>query len=254
MLYFLVPLRPKETSFNWRIVQDCFKKTIQSVLNQTDLSCHLVVVCHQFPFDDLRNQPNITVIEANIPIPKTLEEQMTDKTEKKKIGLDYIYNNCNKNDFVMLLDADDIVANKVTTHINNNLNSPGFYIPKGYKYYFDQNKIIPLQALFFDRRLHFHKMCGSSLIFNLSIVPKEIIIGSHMNAVENCKKAGYPLKPIPFRAAIYVCDTGNNHMAQRFPKKRNPLKRLKSKFYDWYLVTFNPKYKQDLKYFPTSFK
>lgn len=47
MIYFLIPLRSKESSNNWERVVSNFNRTLDSCFNQTNDDFKVVVVCHQ---------------------------------------------------------------------------------------------------------------------------------------------------------------------------------------------------------------
>lgn len=218
----MVPLRAKAVSKNWDIEMDCFKNMLDSVLSQTDDSFHLVLVCHDIPPNFDTHLPNVSVLSLDTPIPENLNEQMKDKAIKKKIGLDYIMEIAGENSYVMLLDADDIVCNRLSDFVKKNSGPAGWYFAKGYRYSYSTGKIIPAQSFFGKKR--FDETCGSSTIVKLNSNTSEIILRAHNVIEKHCRESGYPLKELPFRGAIHVLDTGNNHSRQVNYKKKYVIK------------------------------
>ncbi|MDR1761825.1 MAG: hypothetical protein LBR55_05190, partial [Bacteroidales bacterium] len=76
---------------------------------------------------------------------------------------------------------------------------------------------MPLQEIF--GRLRFDMVCGSSFIVKLNEKTKKAIVSGHDFVAESCKKAGFPLQKLPFRGAVYVINTGNNHSLLSVVKK-----------------------------------
>lgn len=213
MLYFLVPLRAKATSKNWDIEMECFKNMIESVFSQVDDSFHFVLVCHNTPKIMNTYLSKASVIEVNIPIPQTLADQAIDKKEKLRIGLDYIMSEMDEDTYVMPLDSDDIVCNKLSEYVKMNTGHTGWYLEKGYRLYYNTKKILPLQPVLGIN--HFYKVCGSSAILKLNQSTRQIFLKyRHREVKKRCKESGIPITKLPFRGAVYVYDTGNNRSIQ----------------------------------------
>ena len=49
MLYFIVPLRSRQSAVNWDKVVYDFNLTLKSILNQTDPDCRVIIACTDIP-------------------------------------------------------------------------------------------------------------------------------------------------------------------------------------------------------------
>lgn len=218
MIYFGIPLRSKTSSNNWDKVCILFNRTLWSVYNQTNPNFKIIVACHEKPKLDKNYDDRVEFIQVDIPFPKDLNEQMCDKGYKvhkiaKRIR-EY------GGGFTMIVDADDLISNKIVEFVlNNKTNLYGWYIKSGYILYLDkmQLKYAPkfpsgsnciinyTQELLPDNMENAWKASNET---NLYIVIKGHSVTTKKNA---CADIGRPIRPFPFKAAIYVLGTGDNH-------------------------------------------
>ena len=218
MLYFVIPLMSKKVAKDWEMVSTLFNRTLWSCYNQTDSDFKIIVACHEIPeltkkYDE--RVEFIQVSEEECPIPKTQDEKMVDKGYKthtlamrlRELGGGY----------AMMVDGDDLVSCHLAEFIKKHPNENGFYVKTGYVYFVgnDYMKVLPKFS------------SGSACIVNYSVddLPDKypnamtancdanewIIRKRHGGVVPACEKAGRPLKPIPFKAAVYVLGSGENH-------------------------------------------
>lgn len=218
MLYFLIPLMSKKVAKDWNMVSTLFNRTLWSCYNQTDSNFRIIVACHEIPeltrkYDD--RVEFIQVTEEEAPIPKTQDEKMIDKGYKthtlamrlRKLGGGY----------AMMVDADDLVSCHLAEYVNEHPHENGFYVKTGYVYFVgdDYMKVLPKFS------------SGSACIVNYAVddLPEKypekmtancdanewIIRKCHGGIVPACEAAGRPLKPLPFKAAVYVLGSGENH-------------------------------------------
>jgi len=220
MFYFLIPLRSKESSKDWNIISKLFNNTITSVCNQIDPDFKIIIAYHDLPEIDNVCKKHLELIKVPYPSPENYDQQMLDKYYKKRFMMERV--RAYGGGYVMFMDADDLISNRITEYINKDDNRQGYYINKGYEYNLDTStlKIAP----------KFHKLCGSSYIIyyrkdelphkaeflgysfkNDDREKKYLFDYSHniWNSLA-CKQSKY-LKPIPFKGAIYVINTGDNH-------------------------------------------
>ena len=119
--------------------------------------------------------------------------------------------------YAMMVDGDDLVSCHLAEFIKKHPNENGFYVKTGYVYFVGDNymKILPKFS------------SGSACIVSYSVddLPDKypdimtancdanewIIRKRHGGVVSACEKAGRSLKPIPFKAAVYVLGSGENH-------------------------------------------
>ncbi len=210
MLYFITPLRAKAASKNWEVEMECFERMYNSVLGQTCDDYHFVLVCHDVPECINPASSKVSIIQLEGELPTTKREQSKDKTRKTDTGFDFVTTQSSgKDNFVMLLDADDLLNKHLVEYVSKHAQENGWYIGDGYEYSYSTGKIIPLQKIF--GRLRFDAVCGSSFIVKLNEKTAKAILSGHDFVAQNCAKAGFPLQKLPFRGAVYVINTGNNH-------------------------------------------
>ncbi len=218
MLYFVIPLMSKKVAKDWEMVSELFNRTLWSCYNQTDPDFKILVACHEIPvlkkqYDD--RVEFIQVSEEEAPIPTNQYEKMVDKGYKthtlamrlRELGGGY----------AMMVDADDLVSCHLVEFINKHQGENGYYVKTGYVYFVGDNfmKVLPKFS------------SGSACIVNYSIddLPEKypdvmtpncddnewIIRKRHGGVVPACKALKRPLKPLPFKGAVYVLGSGENH-------------------------------------------
>ncbi len=216
--YFGIPLRCKASSNDWENICLLFNRTLWSVYNQTNPDFKIIVACHEIPPLTKDYDNRLEFIEVDIPFPKNLDEQMSDKGYKlhsigKRIR-EY------GSGFTMIVDADDLVSRNIVDFVTKNRkNDFGWYVKNGYILYHDTGK--------FHYAPKFPSGSNAIINYTTDALPenmndaytpsspenKYIIIMGHSTEVKKqaCAKIGRPLKPLPFRAAVYVLGTGDNH-------------------------------------------
>ncbi len=220
MLVFVIPLQSKAVSKSWEKVSQLFEKCVQSVCRQTHPDFHVVVVCHDKP-DTTFKHSQLSYIEVDFPIPdinasikKDIQDQKrTDKGRKQLKGL------VAAQDFnpshTMLLDADDLVSNRLAELVHQNPQVHGWVFKDGYLYAHGSNWI-------YKKSGNFYKMCGSCNIIRNSVnnIPEnpEYDRGygyykfyiEHQKVNEVLARKGYALEVLPFPGAVYIIQTGEN--------------------------------------------
>lgn len=215
MIYFGIPLRCKAVSNNWENVEKWFNRTLWSVYNQTDNKFKIIVVYHDMPKLYKKYDNRVEFIKVKTKLPKNRHEMMIDKGYKvhtiamrvRELG----------GGFTMLVDADDLISNRIAEYVNKNIDKNGFTSKNGY-YYYEGNNYVKKGHRFPN---------GSSTIVKYEIedLPNKyydiethnndsnphIIRKNHGHIPRICKENGKPLSILPFMASIYVRNTGDNH-------------------------------------------
>ncbi len=239
MLYFVIPLRSSNTTADWPAIQQLLAQTLTSVDNQICKSFKCLVVCHEKPeaielpksceiIEAPFNPPNVDV--NHLDSENTLFEMHSDKGRKLILGLSVA--RTDPSAFVMFLDADDLVSNRLSELVSKNSSCNGWYFDLGYRW----NHQTP--NLFFPRKNFYHE-CGSSYILNAQLAPfpeqadyskdledyyiRRYVV--HAYVKENMEKLGFPLDPLPFVGAIYTFNK-HNFFASRFREKDSMLINL----------------------------
>jgi hypothetical protein len=154
----------------------------------------------------------VTYLEATFSKPRDGLEQMYDKRSKKIMLAEEI---CRRGGgYLMLLDSDDLVSNRLAEFVMQRDNKRGYVVDQGYIYDAHLRRL--------TRVCDFDRICGSSAILYLS--PADCrdpqfswreYVGDTWHAEFRTTSAdlGRPLEPLPFPAAIYVANNGENHSA-----------------------------------------
>jgi hypothetical protein len=239
MLYFVIPLRSANTTADWPAIQRLLARTLKSVDNQICKAFRCLVVCHEKP-DAIELPRTCEIIEApfkrpavnvsNLDSEEALFEMHSDKGRKLILGLSIVRSDPSA--YVMFLDADDLVSNRLSWLVSKHPNSNGWYFDTGYRW----NHQTP--HLLFPRQNFFHE-CGSSYILNAHLAPfpecadysknlddyyiRRYVV--HAYVKENMEKLGFPLDPLPFAGAIYTFNK-HNFFANRFRGKDSGLVTL----------------------------
>lgn len=244
--YFCIPLKSKQTASDWLLVENLFNKTIKSIYNQIADDYKILVACHEKPEIHMKVDSRIEFLLADYEPPKKIDKsidgkvqehsRMLDKTEKKDMLASRVKEY--GGGYVMFMDADDIVSNRLVAYVQNDNNVFGYIIKRGYEYSYKSSKI--------KYEFLFHRICGSSLILRLSEndLPSDediknrsgmfmkLMWRGHYYVEENAKNLHRPLKTLPFFAGMYVINTGQNE-SQIFGNigwKRKILRKMMPEF------------------------
>ncbi len=206
MLYFIVPLRSKQSSVDWNKVVYDFNLTITSILNQEDPKFKIIVACTDVPDHPSDERLEIMCVPS---IYQALEDGMHDKWNKiramcarvRQLGGGYI----------MPVDADDLVSNRIASLINQNPNEVGYIAKTGYEYDEKIGKI--------SFAPKFYNLCGTCAVIRCAVeeLPEHIedtrkypILAGHTRWKAVFEEMNTPLKPFPFKPVIYKINTGEN--------------------------------------------
>jgi hypothetical protein len=231
MITFITSIRHPLNCNSYDEIGRLLSQTLLSVLNQRDQDIRIIVVCNKIPPMFIEDD-RVEFIIVDFEPPSTHNGPVTglaacrrDKGSKYIVGL--IHAKQYKPDHIMFFDADDYIHCGIAAYCNARPTEPGWFIDKGYAY-----RDGGLTYTELDR---FNKNCGTSLIFRFdlldSFIPANLetssslaqilayvdeefltkILGAHPFAVDYFATRGHQLKPLPFRGAIYVRGTGENH-------------------------------------------
>ena len=207
--FFGIPFRSRAAANNWRRVCRLLDATLASVLQQNDPDLEILVACHEIPKLSTRD-PRVSFLFAPHATPRDRLEQMFDKRAKKIMLAE---ETCRKGGgYLMLLDSDDLVSKRLTEFVRTHDNKRGYVVSHGFSYDFRSRRLVPMDD--FDR------VCGSSVIVYLSSDDCEDnefdwreYVGDtwHADFRRRAAELLRPLDELPFPAAIYVRNTGQNH-------------------------------------------
>jgi len=227
MIAFITSLRHPQNSADYSKVESLLAETLHSLSAQDDDDYVIIVVGNKRPAFDLPRRVEYVAVDFPAPAPPSgprtnLESFVWDKGTKIGIGL--VAARKHRPDYVMIFDADDYVSRRLTGFTRANPGQAGWVIERGWIYshavgvYRTQND--------------FNRSCGTCHIVNFGAysVPESLsitatqsevasafgerlsrILGAHRDARSWLADAGWELRPLPFRGAVYNVDTGENH-------------------------------------------
>lgn len=249
MIIFLTTVRHPLNSFNYRKVEALLERMMLSVCNQTSSDFRLVIVCNQVPnFSFVPSKVDFVLVDFPPPSHQKganldINACWKDKGTKKFIGL--LHARQYSPEYVMFVDADDLVSNRIAEYVNSHTQENGWFLDKGY-IYGDGGVLVRWTN-------EFHMKCGSSHIINWELlnVPSHLpnqlsqeevlakvdpnffkkVLSIHRETLNYYMGLGLPTKPLPFPAGIWVLDTGENRSGKSLMSIGYPVsKRIKKEF------------------------
>lgn len=212
MLTFIIPVKSNKVSNSWEYFSKLFERTLKSVCNQTSNNFRVIVVCHEKP-NTAFEHPNLEFIYVDFEPPLLKPENQDkhyglkgeDKCKKILAGLEYIKKY--EQDYVMVVDADDCISNKLAAYVDAHKSKdiPGWYFKKGYIYR-EGDRFIYLN------KKNFNTLCGTCIIVKPSLLhhtfkrkPFLVYVHRTINLTENKS-----LRPLPIPGSIYSMGNGEN--------------------------------------------
>jgi hypothetical protein len=213
MLCFIVPVKSKRVSNDWAYFSKLVERTMRCLCNQDSPDFEIILVCHEVPDMNFSSE-KIHTIHVDFEPPHLKEEdtreegRMKKEIDKaKKIKFGEAYAKKFNPDFLMVVDSDDMISNKIVSYTEQqDKNSAGWYIEKGYNYKEGKN------FAFYKNRT-FNHLCGSTVIIRHDILGQLFINDPWLFYVHETTVLpnGEKLKPIPFPGGIYSIANGENH-------------------------------------------
>ncbi|MEO1134802.1 MAG: glycosyltransferase family 2 protein, partial [Cyanobacteria bacterium J06639_1] len=142
MLCFVMALKSKAVSKNWKLVSELFENTLYSAYNQIDPDFRIIAVCHEIPELKRDYDDRVELLSVDFPPPDGSIRAETMKDKWKKISVGLIRAGELNPDFVMLMDADDLVSRRLSQYVNQHKDSNGWIFDLGYKYQFGSQWIL----------------------------------------------------------------------------------------------------------------
>lgn len=231
MFYFITPLRAPALTLDWARTSKLFERTAASVFRQTMPDFRHIVICHEPPTLTRTYDDRLQFIKVDLPM-ETRPTQFTsqvypamsrDKVNKLLIGLGEARKRGAS--FVMLLDADDLVSNRLVEYVVSNPDADGWYVKCGWRYVYGQ----PWMTIADE----FNKVCSSCHVLSRRWfafpddpgrereVEAAFISQGHEQAVDALAALGAKLRQIPFRAVV-ATESGENMSIVKHIKPGEP--------------------------------
>ena len=261
MFTFIVPVKSAQVSSDWEAFSRLFERTLRSICNQKNGNFRVVVACQEIPniqFEDER----VEFLVVDFPPPTLVKDdweqnrQLKEGDKANKILVAYKKAIEYNPKYIMVVDADDLISNKIVDFaLKSEGDVPGWYIKKGY-YHKEGTKY-----LFLNRKA-FNKFCGSCIIIRQDLFPELVLQEPFLYYDHFTMKlpgSGINLIPLPFPGALYSMDNGENHFmsmdrAKYIVTKQmvrwNIVKGLWSKATKYSLRFITTNFKKSFGYYP----
>ncbi|MFD2917901.1 hypothetical protein [Psychroserpens luteus] len=228
MLVFVIPVKCKTIEKNWASFSRLLDRCIGSICNQSNTNFKVVVACHEIPETTYNNDPRVTFLQVDFAPPginTPLIPKEKDKGKKIKLATDYAKKLGAS--YIMVVDSDDCISNKICEFVNKNRDDSksGWYVKKGYLY--PEGKKYAYLNL-----KNFQTICGTCAI----IKPEHIDLMYGENFWFHHDRTKFSniasLEPLPFPAALYSMLNGSNiYLDVGEMKKRTEVKPSKKVFF-----------------------
>ncbi len=221
MIGFIIPFKRK-TDNNWEIECSNLKNTLNSVINQIDKNFKVFVIYSDSP-DFNFSHDSVEFVKFPYEFKSTNEiaklEKVVNPDFKEGIS-DKVYDHGKRLlygsfiakekgcEFIMPVDADDFVSNKLSEWVNLNKNNcTGWYIDKGFIKF-------GLSKILVKVKRNMNMINGSTHIIHVNLLPDQLMENINPSLMCFFSSHGYlttrlkhlkniDLVPIPFYAIIY---------------------------------------------------
>lgn len=215
-MFFCIPLLPRGKAADWALIGRLLDGTLRSLAGQTRGGFEVLLARHELPdgFDD--HGVPITHIEADYAPDLSRGSGSRDRGRKKRLMEREVARR--GGGYVMSLDADDRVSNRLVAHVEDVADPHGYVAETGWALSYASRQIAPLPGAWPGP---FSYYCGSCAVLKVS--PDDLEdrpgaywreLGSHVRWAKRSADAGRPLSPFPFPAVVYLQNTGENNHAK----------------------------------------
>jgi hypothetical protein len=195
------------------LLQELLARTIGNLAGQTSPKWRAILLCHEKPpiIDGLGLSEHLLCLEVGGDVPTTPHEMMEDKRRKTSIGIQEAFHRSSGDDWVCILDPDDLIHKDVTKFVMDHPVDGGWFISQGYA--------ATRRPKLVEQLDDFESVCGSSFFLRLKLWGNtlsdrgrlvDMVNRGHHLRRELFRGEGLPLEAIPFRAGIYTIETGDN--------------------------------------------
>lgn len=238
MLAFITSMRHPDNADDYGYNEKLLEATLRSLTQQSSQDYVVFVVGNRAPSFQLPSRVHFVEVDyappARVNGPHANREGFV-RDKGSKIGAGLIAARQYNPDWVMIFDADDFVHRDLVDFVHRHADAPGWVIQRGWIYSRARNG--------YRAQDGFNRTCGTSYVIPFSAydVPNSIdvgasqqeiidafgdvlpnIMGAHRNATSWHASRGRELRAVPFRAAVYHVDTGENHSRKALPGLIHP--------------------------------
>lgn len=213
---FAIPLISRARAENWDRVQETLRATLRCLERQSDPRWYAIICCQDRP-----ERVSFGERVRFVPFPQVLEGW--DKHAKAVHTRHWIANHLRGAGYYFALDADDLMHPDLVRYILTDDNRSGYLIEKGYMLDYATLDLAVLQPAdaAYPEATHFYRSCGSSSAIwfdfdcGADFLTALAARGNHRKVVRNMGYLGFDVGMIPFHAAVYVMNHGDNLRQKR---------------------------------------
>lgn len=224
MLAFIVPVKSKVVTSDWSYFSCLVNRSINSICNQSNQNFKVIVACHEIPKTDFDNDARVKFLQVDFEPPvlkeKGFNHWIKEEDKGKKIKFATEYAKTKGFSYVMTVDSDDCISNKISDFVHKNASekASGWYSNKGYLY--PEGKLYSYLNL-----KNFHTLCGSCVIIKPELIDFMYGENHHFDHSRTDFGNGLSLKALPFPGAVYSMLNGANHFLDNveMKKKQEPI-------------------------------
>lgn len=216
-LFFAVPLVSRRRAGDWATIEANLARTLAAFRAQTRGDWQ-AVVCGQ-------DRPDAGLFDDRVTfLPFAGSDKFYDKGDKRVALLRHIAATAGADGYYMQFDADDILHPRFAEHVLGDDNGRGYLIDRGW--------MADVAAGLFARlapkaaggasSIPFNRYCGSSSAIRVDFRPgargsRALLakLRAHGRIPAQMAAHGLPLEPVPFPAAIYMVNHGENMVERR---------------------------------------
>ena len=193
-------------SSDWALTQSLLRQTLNSICRQSSQAFRVVVMCHDRPSLGSINTSAIEISEVPFspPAERAAHLMRKDKERKLELGLSRLAKlGC---DWVMKLDADDLIARETCAFIEK-ADSDAVIFRRGIVWQVSSHWHI-------SETKNFHRICGSSFALRRHLMLEEsgrqgvlfdfFISDNHERIEEMCREHNISVRCPEFPGACYV--------------------------------------------------
>jgi hypothetical protein len=207
VLAFIVSMRARALSRDWQYHTWLLQRTVDSILAQTDSRFEIAIGCHDIPEIAQASHPKLHMLPVTFRIPeRTNDDMCADKVLKLSRGVEWAIER--GSDYVMFVDADDLVSRRLAGFVADHHGANGWYFVDGYVHRYGERWV----------RTHspHHLICGTGAIVKTSLLrfaPSELCRGAVANTLADAghgyyrphlEQQGTPIAELPFPGAICI--------------------------------------------------
>ena len=235
MLIFIVPVKSKTVTSDWAAFSRLVNRSINSICNQSNTNFKVIVACHEIPETKFNDDSRVEFLKVDFSPPilkNNAEDNMLKEFDKgKKIKFAAAYAMKIRASYIMTVDSDDCISNKICEFVSKNGNHSilGWYVKKGYLY--TEGK----RYAFLNFK-NFNTICGSSVIIKPELIDLMYRNKFWFKHERTIFEDGLSLLPLPFPGSLYSMLNGTNialdkeGMKSRTTYKLSNLESIKSIF------------------------